>query len=312
MMLDEDDVGKSRPKWKDRLKGKGQCHPIDMIGHSLLDTPEEPPIVPKAHDLEKPQLGTDMYPFVGYEGTRRLKKGVFGKDGQVVNSQAQSSGINRPEGVRPIEHIPRPDKVSVDSKKCFDWIHRKTGYENPDQWEEPPVPGVRPSHPVSSNGVVALDRRKAFPEKQNEPTAIPPPKMCKAPFGAEWGGWGSHGAPGRRPLQGPWDSLQNDDPTSTEEAGDYRFCDSRTKRCPEMKYQDTFHLTRWHLDAKNDIDPIGAKRIHVNIALPSSARGAIPRPGAGKKSNMPVEGSGMAWYERIRQHELKATPLTAR
>eukprot|EP00439_Symbiodinium_sp_Y106_P028013 s400_g3.t1 len=170
-----------------------------------------------------------------------------------------------------------------------------------------PIPGVRPSHPVAANGPVGTEHRRSFPEKQHCPTAIPPPALCKPPSGSEWGGWAVGGAPGRGPMQQPWDSL-----LGAGQEPEERFCDARTKRFPEMKYQDTSHHIRWHLDAKEHIDPINAKRIHRNVptldtaSSPAGQRLAFQRA-SGRPSRMPVEGAALDWYDKVRVRELEAT-----
>jgi len=207
-----------------------------------------------------------------------------------------------------IQFTPQPQRGIFDtSKKCFEFRHRPTGYDNPVQWEEPAMPGVRPSHPVSARGAVALEHKRSFPEKQHQETGIPPPHMCKAPVANEWGGWAESGAPGRRPLLGPWDSLE---PEVEGAPSEFRFCDARTKRFPEMKYHDTLHLTRWHLDPYKDVDSPGGHKLHFNMptdgiiaatpkdSAPLSARWpkAAPArlPAAGRPSGIQAGESGEA------------------
>jgi len=314
MTLTEDDFGIIRPSWAGRGKADGACPPRNSIGLTLADVKPEPEIRPREPDQCRPNLGTSTVYALEDMSSRRLKRSVFDQGGKALTKQRPSSGNGRPEGIKRIDYMPEKQRAPHETtKRCFGWTHRPTGYENPDTYEEPVEPGVRPSHPVCAIGPVATDRKRAF-HAQIQSTGIPPPRMSKAPHGSDWGGWGVNGAPGRKPLQSPWDSLQKKDPSSDE--ADYRFCDARTRRYPEMKYQDTFHLTRWHWDAQHDIDPIGAKRIHLNTPTASTVGTAAGQrmaqvPAAGKKSNMPVEGAALPWYERIREQELKA-PMTAR
>eukprot|EP00931_Biecheleriopsis_adriatica_P061616 TRINITY_DN37052_c0_g1_i1.p1 TRINITY_DN37052_c0_g1~~TRINITY_DN37052_c0_g1_i1.p1 ORF type:complete len:315 (-),score=54.12 TRINITY_DN37052_c0_g1_i1:74-1018(-) len=312
-VVHEDDFGVVRPAWKGRLRGTGTCLPQHQIGAGLWDVMPEPEITPRQHDLDKVSLDSRYYPKESIS-TRRLKGPVLDQKGEVKTSQNQTSDLdNRREGVKIIDFVPAHQKgVYAGSKRCFDWVLNKpSGFHNPIQWEDEVGPGKRPSHPVSANGMVALDRKKIFPE---QPTGIPPKVLSKPPFGSEWGGWAQSGAPGRAPLMQPWDSLL---PASGDnEVAENRFCDARLKRFPEMKYPDTTHLIQWHLDAQADIDPVMAKRVHLNQPTASSATSAAGQqiarvPRAGKPSNMPVEGAALPWYEKVREKELKA-PLTAR
>mmetsp|Transcript_100300 Transcript_100300/g.178326 ORF Transcript_100300/g.178326 Transcript_100300/m.178326 type:complete len:311 (-) Transcript_100300:42-974(-) len=310
MPVYEDDFGFSKPAWHGKGKRLGECQPEDTIGIAMWDVKPEKEVVPRTHELDRPTLDKTWYAKEGIN-SRRLKKPVLNEEGEALTSQRASSGQERPQGLKSINFIPAVQRAWFDSKKrCFDYGHKPTGYENPDQWETIPTPGERPSHPVSAVGVVALDRKAAFPEKQNAPTGIIP-ALSKPPSGAEWGGWASDGAPGRAPMQQPWDSLQGpgEDPQS-------RFCDARTKRFPEMTYNDTYHLTRWHLDAKTDIDPISLKRIGTGNPTKSFAASTagrnIAQAAAGKPSNNPIEGTSLDWYDKIRAKETKKAPLTAR
>merc|ERR1712048_1475368 len=160
------------------------------------------------------------------------------------------SAEEKPRALKHIDFVPQPSKAPQGgSKRCYDWVYRPTGWENPVQYEEPPEPGKRPSHPVCSDGVVGLEHKKWFPEVLFAKTGIIPPGLCKAPHGS-WGGWGKGGTPGRRRQDGPWDSVQPKSGTHDPAQTEFRFCDARTKAFPEMKYEDTWHLTRWHVDPR--------------------------------------------------------------
>jgi len=308
MPVTEDDFGFSQPAWKGRLKGKGACLPQHSIGAGLWDVQPEPDPIPRLHDLAKPTLDGALYAIEAIP-SRRLKKAVVNDEGEVIGSNP-SRGCARPEGLRKIDFVPKSQRAPWDQlKRAYAFTTRPTGYENPDQWEEVHVTGARPSHPVSAQGPVSLDTKKIFPEREM-PTGVPPVDLCKPPAGAEWGGWGANGAPGRAAMQQPWDSLKG----ATEEA-EARFSDARTKRFPHMKYHDTLHLTRWHADPVADIDDIVQKRIHMNRGTSSTAVSTagqrIVHPAAGILSNLPVEGSRLPWYEKVRNEELNAT-LSAR
>ncbi|CAK9055946.1 Uncharacterized protein (Fragment), partial [Durusdinium trenchii] len=282
MPLSQDDFGFGRAPWRSRLKNMGLCRPQPQIGTAIWDTtPEREPRV-RGSDAARSQLDSKFYPKEAIS-SRPLKR-----------PKTPPNRVDKVEGIARIDHIPMKQRALHDtSKRCFPWARSQlTGYENPVQWEEEPIPGQRPSHPVSANGPVGVEHRRCFPEKQL-PSGIPPPALCKPPFGSEWGGWALNGAPGRGPLQQPWDSLRG-----ANEEREERFCDARTKRFPEMKYEDTFHRTKWHLDAKDHVDPANAKRIHVNVP-----KVGLATPAAGKASNMPVEGAAMDWYERVRGKE---------
>lgn len=304
MPLSEDDFGVIRPAWRHRLRGQGLCQPRPQIGSAIWDTvPEKEPVL-RQYDQVRGNLDSAVYPTEDLSA-RRLKRVV----------PPPKSSNDRGEGIKKINMVPAKQRGIYDaSKRCFSWARSQpTGYENPVSFEEEPIPGMRPSHPVAANGPVGTEHRRSFPEKQHCPTAIPPPALCKPPSGNEWGGWAVGGAPGRGPMQQPWDSLLGSGQDAEE-----RFCDARTKRFPEMKYQDTSHHIRWHLDAKEHIDPINAKRIHRNaptVATASSPAGqrlAFQRA-SGRPSRMPVEGAALDWYDKVRVRELQeAGPWSAR
>eukprot|EP00928_Gymnodinium_smaydae_P027339 TRINITY_DN21177_c0_g4_i2.p1 TRINITY_DN21177_c0_g4~~TRINITY_DN21177_c0_g4_i2.p1 ORF type:complete len:175 (+),score=15.60 TRINITY_DN21177_c0_g4_i2:110-634(+) len=116
----------------------------------------------------------------------------------------------RREGIKRIDFVPKKQKsIWEGCKRSFEWTHHPTAWNNPLTYEDPPVPGRRPTHPVAPDGVAATEQKRTFPEISNVPTGIIPQSLCKAPQGCQWGGWGgSDGAPGRRKLDGPWDSMR--------------------------------------------------------------------------------------------------------
>lgn len=309
MPVTDDDFGFPQPAWQGRLRGKGTCLPQHSIGSGLWDVRPQPEPTPRVHELETPSIDDALYAIEGIP-SRRLKRPVVSDGGEVISAMNPSSRCARPEGIQRIDFAPKPQKAPWEqSKRTYEFSKRPTGYENPVQWEDIPVMGARPSHPVSAQGPVSLDCKKTFPENDRR-TGVPPLDLCKPPAGAEWGGWGANGAPGRAVIQQPWDSLKG----STELA-ETRFSDARTKRFPQMKYGDTLHLTRWHLDPVTDIDHIVQKRIHMNQGISSTAVSAagqrIAQPAAGKSSNLPVEGARLPWYEKVRESELNI-PFSAR
>lgn len=289
-------------KWR-RRRGAGECTPRSLIGATLADFQPEKEVTVRLNDsvLSELEMGT-IYCRKDLTNSRRLRKTVLDGDGAKVDSQRPSSGTERPQGIRAIALHPTPNKSPFEgTKRCFEWAtSQPTGPDNPKSWEEPvepgkPVCGKRPSHPVCATGIVALEHKRDFPELRARPTADPGnPLMSKAPFGNGWGGWAASGAPGRKVLQGPWDSLEPSqkghgvsnclagEPKQSprqEEETEYRFCDARTRRFPELTAQPTFHLTRWHLDAKNDLEVYSAKRVHTNHPL---GQERCPPPAGGR------------------------------
>lgn len=309
----EDDFGKARPWYKGRANG--QLTPRHCIGSTIAQVLPEKEIKFRHPELSRSGLDS-TFCAIQAAPERRLKMAILDSEGIALSSQRPSSGSERPHGLRQISGEPAKQKNRFDtSKRCFEWTHRPTAFDNTDTWEEPVVPGVRPSHPVCIRGPVGVEHMRSFPEKQNQATGVPPPCLAKAPHGAEWGGWGASGAPGRAPMQSPWDSLEPKDPSKTE--AEVRFCDARTRRFPHMKDTPTFVLTAWHLDARRDVDPASAKKIHVNVPTASTAAAArrpVGLPAAGRAGGFPSEGASMPWYEKVRLAELSSTgqPHTAR
>jgi len=334
MPTTEDDFG--RVGLKLSLKAPGACQPVHCIGGLLHDLPADPPPQPRDPELRRGCMDAGTVHCQQGFPSRRLLGTVHDlNSGEVVRKNRPSSGRERPSGMRQIDFKPSP--LREGSKRCYDWTNGPSGYQNPIQWEDSPAAGpgatgaaggssgsssARPSHPVSSTGVVALEHKRAFPALQHRETANPgKPRLAQAPDGS-WGGWGRRGEPGRKLLVQPWDSLKPRNSESSNEV-DYRMSDASRKPFPHLMYSDTRHLTRWHLDPKDDIDPITTKRVHVNTVL--EARGAAGVPAivmpkaAGQPSRAPVEGSALSWYDSIRAAELAggggragAAPHTAR
>lgn len=322
MPVYEDDFGQRVLLNAGKGKAPGACQPRHGIGLSVLDVRPEREVKLREPELGKSHMHTGSVYALEDMSSRRLRGAVYDVQGKVLHTERLSSPDRRGKGIRTCDFIPLPRRqLEHIAKRTFEHTHRPTGYENPDQWEEPPVPGVRPSHPVSATGVVALERRRIFPERQHRPTGIPPPELSEAPHGSEWGGWARDGAPGRRPLQTPWDSLRPR-PGAAEDTAEYRFSDARARRYPDLMYRPTAHLTSWHTHPQQDIDPVKMARVHLNTPTADTATAAAASetfrrnkallPAAGKPSNLPNEGSAMPWYERIREAELRAVPLTAR
>lgn len=311
MLATEDDFGKRLPRYS--RKAPGRYPPVDLIGTSIADVCPEPDTQPHEHVLAKTHLdSTFHYPEPLTD--RRLRRPICNSEGQAIDFQRPSSGRPKAAGIEQIDFVPLPQKhPQHSSKRSFAWSRFPTGYDNPVQWEDPPVPGVRPSHPVCANGVVALEQRRIFPAQQFQETGIPPPRLSKAPHnGSEWGGWGANGAPGRHPLIQPWDSLE---PTNGGVQIEERFCDARTKRFPDMKFHNTFHLTQWHLDPQHHVDKCSSKKMHLNKATTSTANSAIGQsrlPAAGRPSGIPAEGCALPWYDDFRAAELAGRPFTTR
>lgn len=328
MPTSEDDFG--RVGLKLSLKAPGACPPAHCIGGMLNDLPAVDPPRPRDPELRRGCMETgSVYCTQGFS-SRRVVGPVYNGRGEATRKNRPSSGSKRPESIRHLDFKPTP--LPESSKRCYAWTHRPHGYENPDQWEDPPAlsatatggssgtaAAARPTHPVCSAGVVALEHKRAFPEIQRQETFDPGrPRLAQAPQGS-WGGWGRHGEPGRRVLVSPWDSLL---PKNGGDEAECRFSDARKKAFPHLTYSDTTQLTRWHLNPRSDIDPVALKRVHVNMPLEARGAGAAaaaevvaPRA-AGQPSNAPVEGSALAWYDAVRAADLaaagRAQPHTAR
>jgi len=212
------------------------------------------------------------------QAVRRLKKSVIRADGTVVDaSRTTSHLIVRPSSVRKVEQELMPQKhCEAGSKRQFAWIHRPTAWENLVTYEEPPEPGVRPSHPVCAVGAVATERKRIYPDREKA-TGIPPPRTSKV-------------NPSPRDLK-------------NDAEDEFRVSDARVKKFPEMRYHDTSWLTNWHWDKDVDIDPIKKKTYSLGVPNPSwtsTREETVYHPPAGKACMLP-------------SYEARAmTPLTAR
>jgi len=272
MPLTEDDFGKPTPRSALPRRATGACVPNHQIGESLQDVAHDSPVrASRPHDLGRGHfaVGSGFKDEAGPQ--RRSRKTVCTADGKVMDCQRPSSSKPRRPHVQPIDFIPIPQKNPLDSsKRCFDTGRHPTGYENPDTWEDPGGPGVRPSHPVSPVGVVALDHRRPFPEQQFRETDLA--RYSEAPVArSQWGGWARSGAPGRGPMRGPWDSLRPD-PGSTE--AKCRFSDACKKPFPDTSYEDTRHMTDWHWDTEP-----APKKVPFDYQANANTPGHVPHAG---------------------------------
>merc|ERR1711920_235173 len=109
------------------------------------------------------------------------------------------------------------------------------------------------------------------------------------------------------PIVTIWDSFE---PKHENIEAESHPSGARAKELP-----DTFHHTRWHLDAQHDIDTYASKQQHLNTATRSTshtARGVARLPAAGRPSGMPTEGCALPWYEKVRAAEVSGAPHSAR
>lgn len=298
-------------------KATGTFQPYDSIGTSLADLPHS--VETRRRHLDHDFDHDDVYLEMGAltipepAAYSRIKKPVIDGGGRSVTALRPSSSSGRPGGVRqtdPLDQLPSLRREPMlGSKQCFPWAYRPTGYENPSSYEEPAAPGARPSHPVPAVGLVSLGHRRAFPEREVK-TSIPS-RRCKAPTGSEWGGWAKNGAPGRAPLDRPWE-VEPEGPG----ADGLRVTDARIRQFPELRIPRTAHLTQWHTDPRAHIDPIKRSRVHHSEPMQQAARsgsltdrseahrrsGEAMR-GAGKPTGCHVEGAALSFYDRVRAEE---------
>eukprot|EP00927_Polykrikos_kofoidii_P029747 TRINITY_DN25668_c0_g1_i1.p1 TRINITY_DN25668_c0_g1~~TRINITY_DN25668_c0_g1_i1.p1 ORF type:complete len:326 (-),score=26.98 TRINITY_DN25668_c0_g1_i1:297-1274(-) len=322
--LYEDDVGQG--VFVSKGRASGICTPRHCIGATLNDV-KSANDAPARLSKNSPRVGIgDLCPAeeVSLSCRRSRQEGRDPETARVINMHRPSSSKRRPESKRIIDFIPTKGKHPEDgSKRCFDDAITLTGYENPIQYDAPTVPGLRPTHPVTANGVVSLDRRRIFPGIQNAPTGIPPQTLCKLPSGSQWGGWGRNGAPGRLTQFGPWDSMRPSEGSDDVQTAQSIFSDARKKSFPAHRDVPTFDLTTWHVDARNDVDRRRQLQIHLNethcnraqTATLSELASASSAPSAGKPSGLPVEGARLHFYDNVRAAELAFTataPQTAR
>jgi len=240
---------------------------------------------------------------------KRLRRTVYDEEGdeplvcghnEVFHNTKRLA--SKAKGVRALDHLPKPQKNET-SKRCYEWIHRPSGYENPVQYDEPCVPGVRPSHPISSGGVPETghkripDMQKAYPA-----TGIPAPYLSE-PDAGKWGGWGPSGEPGRRRLDRPWE-IKDKSYDGEGESCKLVVGDMSKKKFSDQRYQNTSALTSWHFDPENDMDKILIRKIHHCEATAPDGSGRLPHVApAGKATGACAEGSCMQWYDTVRGRE---------
>lgn len=257
-------------------RARGACTPRDLMGVNLCDQTSGRPPRPHTVNAGYSHLAHDVCPRQDAV-SRRIVKDVFGDDGDKIDSQQQSTGRPRQVGLRHVELPPaRARPQSEGSQRYKHRIYNPTGWENPDSYEEPLVPGVRPKG-------LGGDQRRAFPDLAYPETGCPPKKLPKAPIGATWGGWARNGAPGRRTIDRPWEV----DPENDSNEAILRCCDARLKRVPGGE-SDTKYLTMWHLDRIRDVDKVGRKQI--NMCQPLRSSSASPRPVNSNVAWMPSAG----------------------
>jgi len=142
-------------------------------------------------------------------------------------------------------------------------VRRPTAFDNPVTYEGPLVPGERPPHPVCNDGVVALDRKRAFPELAYKATSL---VMGKRP--EEHNTYLNMSSGG-----GSWVPTEAQDVAGLGEMDCIRISDARRKKFPEMTYTDTLHLTTWHW-GKGDLDHLPQPK-QVRVADPSTIPEAV-------------------------------------
>mmetsp|Transcript_55304 Transcript_55304/g.124197 ORF Transcript_55304/g.124197 Transcript_55304/m.124197 type:complete len:261 (+) Transcript_55304:82-864(+) len=184
---------------------------------------------------------------------RRLKKEALLPSPRIVHV-----------GIRQVERPVRTRSVSMHGarKRCFpEKLAQATGLDNPDTLEE--IGMKRPQHAGQESVVGELCR------------GLPAP-----PNGAEWGGWGVKGAPGRKPMLQPWEVPER------EEAGDSLvFSDARRGKFQD-KYSKTASLVQWHPH-----EPLKRRveKIHTNVPLDGYAPegcGNVMMPTAGRPTKV--------------------------
>lgn len=270
------------------------------------------------HDIDQSGHTDDFAEQQEAQWQRRLKRPVKGADGKVITNQKTSISFERPR-LHHVEYTPAEQKHPLaGSKRQFAWIHRPTAWQNPDTYEEPVEPGKRPSHPVSSNGVVATERKRCFPEK-TVATGIPPAHMSKAPTGNSWGGWARCGAPGRGYMTSPWEVEPRDRELKDGEEAEFRVSDARIRRIPDMGCSDTSWLTTWHCDLQHDGEPPKQNKYSLGMpikAYSSTTEEIVCTTAAGKSSNLQAEGCRLSYYDQVRMMDearsMTPMPLTAR
>lgn len=319
VLSSEDDFGRTRKQLGHTSHRRaGDMPPRNWIGARVSDLPDEKPVRPHQADLQQSSLDMILCPkkVVPF---RKLKKPTVNESGEPVDCQRPAPDLPQRRGLRHIDYVPSKmplHDIFPSSKKNFEWVQgQKTGWNNPRQYESvPSADGSRPSHPVSVNGVVALEHRRCYPELQHQETGIPPPLYCKAPSGSTWGGWATGGVPGRASQKGPWDSLVKECGGAENEPDEWRFSDARTKHYPEMRNGlETFVHTRWHMHPVQDLNAQGQKLVHQNMPAPGAGKPDHHRPPAGRATGMVSEGVCLPYYEKARAADLTfSAPHTAR
>lgn len=294
-----DNFGK-RPSRKS-FKGRAWA-PQDSIRSHLADLDSEPQR--SSRDVSKQRSSLDVSSLVVHVGEERRAR-------RPIAAWSDAAGSGRPLR-RAMDDCPRavrtmlppvtrtPQKGTLDgAKRCFDWNHKPTGYDNPEQFEEPVSPGVRPSHPVGPVGLVSQGHRRCFPDRALGST-LPGATTKAAKNGAEWGGWAVGGAPGRAPMRQPWEVAAVDG--SCEDT--FRVADARRRKRSDLKFPSTASHTMWHTHPHTDIDPLRQAQIHFCTPLPSTAAAEeLLRPMAGKPSLMVTEGAALHYYDALRTDE---------
>jgi len=323
MPVFEDDFGQSRMRRTHR--GFGVARPPDAIGSTVADLQAENTPRLAGNDVLTERLlrsSLDMSSVLPQDGVldRRSCKVVYDNGGREVNFH-RTSFEEQPKktGIRTMDFIPLPKKGLLDgSKRCFEWTQRPTGPNNTMSWEDPPTPGARPSHPVSSAGLVDLTQKRGFPAVHYPETGIPPPKNCVESSGGARGGWAVDpegpkfgaaqqrsinwdGAPGRGRLHGPWDSQAPRKPGVLEV--ETAFVDAARKHFPDMNYKDASGLLQWHLDPHKHVDPPPRRK-----PLRGMSQGPLA---AGKPTGAPRNGASLSWAEQTQSTQLMG-PHTAR
>jgi hypothetical protein len=317
MVFYHDEIGKPRLQVGRCVKRYGYSArgeiAADQIGENVADVKGPDTIRQREPPYNRSNLHSSTLIVQDDSAGKRLKKSVLDeKNNPILSGNENMKGevylesvrlAEKPKSVRRIDWLPTP-REKPESKRCFEWTHRPTGYENPVQFEEPPEPGKRPTHPISPCGVPETGGRRC-PEysKVYPKTGIPAPALSKAPQDAGWGGWGPSGEPGRRRLDRPWE-IADRNYDGPGESVEMVIGDMSKKKFSDQRYQNTSALTMWHFDSKHDIDPIYQRRIHHCEAVRPDGTGRLPHmPAAGKKSGAVAEGSALPWYDTVRGRE---------
>jgi len=297
MPITEDDFGKPRLRAELPCRARGKSRPQHRIGATVADLAAytQPSKVScenelgKSHLVSGPKHDIDSDTYI----QRRQKKTIY-MDGRRVDAQLESLPSDTHQGVKHIDYVPSPQRPYFsDRKRCFDWTHRPTGYENPLQYDT-----------LAENG-----HKRAFPELHYPDTNVASPRFSKAPHGSDWGGWARTGEPGRQRLNQPWDSVR---PSAPDMPPNMHFCDARRKKFSEMRYPETAEHTTWRAHPKDDVSHAPPTKIHLNQAMSgySSPAAGGRRAPAGLRTGLATEGANLQFYDMVRDAE--RTPHTAR